>query len=554
MTRIFMALLALLLPLAASAQGMVTSADPRATEAGRQILREGGSATDAAIAMMLALTVVEPQSSGIGGGGFLVHHYAASGTVASLDGREKAPAAATPQLFLRPDGTRMGFIDAVAGGRSVGVPGNIRMAALAHRRWGKLSWRRLFRPAIRLADRGFAATRPLVQRSAQFASLWQRFPEAARLYLAPDGKPLAEGAIIRNPALATTLRRIADEGPDAFYSGETANAIVAQIVNHPNRGAMTLDDLTAYQAQERPPVCAPYRVWRICGMGPPSAGATTVIGILGMLERFDLRALGKDSPVAWHLIGEAMRLAYADREAYLGDPDFVRVPVAGLIDRDYLARRSALISADRARTDYPAGAPAGADPRTPSPAADVSGTTHFIAVDRAGNVASYTSTIEGPFGSQLVAGGFMLNNELTDFAFVPEIAGAPVANRVEGNKRPLSSMAPTIVYDAAGKPVFVAGAAGGRTIPMQVVKTIIAHLDWGLSAGDALAQPVLYFNSAGLVVERGTALEAMRPALEALGHRVTPASLPLKANAAERTPAGWRGAADPRGVGNALNP
>lgn len=552
MTRFFLALVALLLPLTVHAQGMVTSADPRATEAGRQMLREGGTATDAAIAMMLALTVVEPQSSGIGGGGFLVHHDAATGRVSTVDGREKAPAAATPRLFLRPDGTRMGFLEAVAGGRSVGVPGNIRLAALAHRQWGKLQWKRLFRPAIRLAERGFTVTRPFVQRTTQLAALWQRFPDLARLYLGPDGKPLAEGARVRNPELARTLRRIADEGPDAFYSGETANAIVAQVVNHPNRGEMTVDDLTAYQARERDAVCAPYRTWRVCGMGPPSAGATTVLGILGMLERFDMKALGKDSPQAWHLIGEAMRLAYADREAYLGDPDFVAVPVAGLIERDYLARRSALISPERALGSYQAGAPPGADPRTPSPAADVSGTTHFIAVDRAGNIVSMTSTVEGPFGSQLVAGGFVLNNELTDFAFVPEVNGAPVANRVEGGKRPLSSMSPTIVYDAAGKPVFAVGAAGGRTIPMQVLKTLVAHLDWGLSAADALAQPVLYYNRDGLVVERGTALEAMRPALEALGHRVTPGSLPLKANAAERTPAGWRGAADPRSVGNAL--
>jgi gamma-glutamyltranspeptidase/glutathione hydrolase len=287
-------------------------------------------------------------------------------------------------------------------------------------------------------------------------------------------------------------------------------------------------------------------------MGPPSSGATTVLQILGMLERFDLRRLGKDSPVAWHLIGEAMQLAYADRETYLGDPDFVAVPVAGLIDRGYIARRSALISQDRTLGRYPPGTPPGAAPRTMAVQPDRPGTTHFIAIDRAGDIATMTSTVEGPFGSQLIANGYVLNNELTDFTLAPEKDGAPVANRVEGGKRPLSSMAPTIVYDAGGQPVFTVGAAGGKTIIMQVAKAIIAHVDWKLPAREAIGLGLVFFNNQGLVLEQGTSLAAMQPALEKLGHKVSVGRLGLKANAAEKTATGWMGAADPRGVGTAL--
>ncbi len=557
MIRYILALFASLLPASALAQGVVTSADPRATEAGREILRQGGSATDAAMAMMLALTVVEPQSSGIGGGGFLVHHAAArngtGGKLETIDGRETAPRAATPGRFLGPDGKTLPYSQAVGGGRSVGVPGNIRLMASASRKWGRLPWPRLFEPAIRLAENGYAVTLPLAGAAAGGAARWADFPATAALY-APDGVPVAQGATVRNPALAALLRRIAAEGADAFYTGENARALLAAAngsVGSPRD--MTTADLLAYRAKERVPVCAPYRAWRICGMGPPSSGATTVLGILGMLERFDLRALGPASPRSWHLIAEAMQLAYADREKYGGDADFVAVPVAGLIDRAYLRRRSGLISPLRALGAYPAGNPPGAPVRTPAVQREVAGTTHFVAVDSAGNVATMTSTVEGPFGSQLVANGYVLNNELTDFTWTPERDGAPVANRVEGGKRPLSSMAPTIVYDASGKPVFTVGAAGGKTIIMQVAKALIAHLDWGMPAREALGEGLVYFGRDGVILEEGTARAALKPELERLGHRVVVGRLGLKANAAERTPAGWRGAADPRGVGTALS-
>ena len=553
MKKLLLALAILLYSPVASAQGVVTSADPRATEAGRQILREGGTATDAAMAMMLTLTVVEPQSSGIGGGGFLVHHDGKTGRMDTIDGREKAPAAATPQRFLDATGKPMPFGQAFQGGKSVGVPGNIRLMALAHKKWGKLPWKTLFAPAIRLAEDGYQVTQPLADRTAGMARIWDRFPVIAAQYT-DKGQPLAVGATVKNPALAAILRRIADEGPEAFYTGDNAKAIVAAVTGTTvNTSDMTVADLAAYQAKERTPVCGMYRVYKVCGMGPPSSGAVTVLEILGMLKRFDLKKMGPKSPVAWHVIGEAMELAYADREKYLGDSDFVQVPVKGLIDPAYLAARSKLISATATLPAYEAGTPPGAQARTAVVQNEVHGTTHFIAIDKAGDIAGMTSTVEGPFGSQLMANGYILNNELTDFSLAPEKEGAPVANRVEGGKRPLSSMAPTIVYDAKGRPIFTVGAAGGKTIIMQVAKALIAHLDWGMNAKDSIGQGLIYFSGRTLILEKGTALEPMKEPLEKLGHQVVISGLGLKANAAERTKTGWVGAADPRSVGTALS-
>ncbi|WP_034157236.1 gamma-glutamyltransferase [Sphingomonas sp. ERG5] len=553
MKKLILVLALLLGPTAVTAQGIVSSADPRASAAGQQILREGGSAADAAMAMMLALTVVEPQSSGIGGGGFLLHHDGKTGKLETINGREKAPMAATPERFLDEDGKPLPYFKAVPGGRSVGVPGNVRLLAMTHAKWGKLPWKALFAPAIKLAEEGYQVTQPMANGIGFVSQYWSKFPDTAKQYLDANGKPLTVGTTVKNPKLAAILRRLADEGPEAFYSGANAEEIVRVTTGaSQNPSDMTLADLAAYQAQERPPVCGKYRGYRICGMGPPSSGATTVLQILGMIERFDMKKLGKDSPVAWHLIGEAMLLAYADREKYLGDPDFVDVPVAGLIDPAYVKSRSRLISATKSLGSYEAGTPPGAKPRTAAVQNEVPSTTHFVAVDRNGDVVSMTSTVEGPFGSQLLANGFVLNNELTDFTMAPEKDGKPVANRVEPGKRPLSSMSPTMVYDAKGKPIFTVGAAGGKTIIMQVAKALIAHLDWNESARDAIGEGLIYFNGDTLVLEQGTGREALKPALEKLGHKVNIAKLGLKANAAELTVSGWVGAADPRSVGVAL--
>jgi gamma-glutamyltranspeptidase/glutathione hydrolase len=556
MTRLLRPLLAFLLlflPVAGALAegGMVSSADPRASAAGQEILRKGGSATDAAMAMMLALTVVEPQSSGIGGGGFILHHDARRGLVESIDGRETAPASATPDMFLGPDGKPLSFGAAFPGGRSVGVPGNIALMAKAHARWGHLPWADLFAPAIRLAEDGFVVNDVLHARLERLAPLWEQFPEARALYWR-DGKPAAVGTTLRNPALGAFLRRLAAEGASAFYKGKNAEAISRAAASAVNPARITSDDLAAYVAKERPPVCGAYRVYKICGMGPPSSGAITVIQILGMLERFDLARLGRANPASWHLIGEAMRLAYADRDSWLGDPGKVDVPVAALIDPAYLRARSRLIDPAHARAGYAPGNPPGAPRRTPAVSSEVPATTHFVAIDGKGDIAAMTSTVEGPFGSQIIVNGYVLNNELTDFTFAPEKDGAPVANRVEPGKRPLSSMAPTIVYDAQGRPIFTVGAAGGRTIIMQVAKAIIAHLDWGMNVRDSIALGLIYFDRDGLILEQGGGLDALEQPLEAMGHSVKVARLPLKANGAQRTDNGWAGAADPRSPGVAL--
>lgn len=544
-------------PLAArepvAANATVSAADPRAAEAGQEILRKGGSATDAAIAMMLALNVVEPHNSGIGGGGFLMHHDGETGVLASIDGREAAPAAARPDRFLGSDDKPLPFREAWPGGFSVGVPGNLRLAWMAHQKWGKLPWPDLFQPAIRLAEQGFEVRQRLDTAMKAVAPIWTDFPEIQK-YFWIDGKPAPIGSILKNPALGALFRRLAAEGPDAFYLGENARAIAQTVSTAPkNPVPMTEADLADYRALPRKPVCGPYRVYTVCGMGPASSGGITVLQVLGMVERFPLAQWGKDDPRSWHVIGEAMRLAYADRDTWLGDPAFVSVPIAGLIDPGYLRQRSSLISLERALGNYRPGTPPGAARRTTSRPQAESGTSHFVAVDRNGDIAAWTSTIESFFGSQLIANGVILNNELTDFSFTPEKDGAPVANRVEPGKRPLSSMSPTIVYDGKGTPVFTIGAAGGKTIIMQVAKALIAHFDWGMTASESIALGLEFFNAEGIVLEKGTALESMKAPLENLGHKVTIIPLGLKANAAERTADGrWIGAADPRSPGVSL--
>ena len=538
---------------AGTARGMVSAADPRAAEAGREILNQGGSAADAALAMVAALTVVEPQSSGIGGGGFLVYHDEASGRIASYDGREAAPAAATPRYFLDAAGHPRPFREAVAGGLSVGVPGNIRMMELAHERHGRLPWARLFAPAIRLARDGFAITPRMHRMLSNGANLAAMTPTGRALFFSVDGQPKPIGTIVRNPELAQLLEAVAQRGPDYFYTGAPAQNLVRTVRSSArNPSAMTAGDLASYDAKERPVQCGTYRRHRICGMGPPSSGATTVFAILKQLERFDLSALGPNNPAAWHLIAESMRLAYADREAYLADPDFFRVPVAGLMDPSYLASRSRLISGDRAAASVAAGRPPGAARVTAAADGEVPSTSHMVAADAAGNVASLTSTIEGVWGSGLIANGFFLNNELTDFSFAPERDGAPVANRVEGGKRPRSSMSPTIVYGPDGEVRLAVGAAGGATIIAQVAKAIIGIVDWKLTAQEAIALPQLVAIGDRVTVEQGTELEAMLPALNALGHRAVASEPGFKANAIERVGGRWLGAADPRSEGVAL--
>jgi gamma-glutamyltranspeptidase/glutathione hydrolase len=531
-------------------QGAVSSADPRATAAGEAILARGGSAVDAAIAVMLALTVVEPQSSGIGGGGFMLRADGENGGLVSYDGRETAPAAATPTRFLDESGKVLGRDARIFSGLSVGVPGNIALAAKAHGAHGTLPWADLFAPAIALADQGFAMSPRLYQSLEDNTGRADKTDQARAVFFGADGDPLPVGATVRVPQLAETFRALAVEGPEAFYGSAPAAALAAYVARAtPQDGRMTAADVTGYTAKERAPVCTRYRVYRVCGMGPPSSGGIAVAQMLGQLERFDLAALGPDSPQFWHLFIESQRLAYADRELYAGDADFVAVPVAGLIEPAYLAARSALIDPAARRAKVEAGTPPGAPlARGDGPEEPEQGTTHFAVVDAAGNAVSYTSTIEGPFGSGLYWGGFYLNNELTDFTLTPEADSKPVANRVEGGKRPRSSMAPTIVYDAGGKVVLVIGAAGGPTIPVTVTRAIIGALDFGLGAQEALALPFAMAFGDTLLIEEGSAVAAMQTDLAALGHTATRlAPAPIKANALGRRADGtWDVATEPR--------
>ena len=537
-----------------SPQGMVSAADPRASDAGAEILRQGGSAADAAFATLLALTVVEPQSSGIGGGGYLIYSER-GGTPVTFDGRETAPHAATPNWFLR-NGQPMAFGDAQPGGKSVGVPGNIRMMGLAHQRYGKLPWAALFQPAIRLARDGFKITPRLYNALGKYPATGALSAEARAIFYQPDGQPKAVGTLVRNAALAAYLEQLARLGPDSFYVGPNAQAIAATVSRAPHNPApMTAGDIASYQAKPRPPLCGTYRAYRICGMGPSSSGGFTVYATLKQLERFDLSGLGANSPTAWHLIAESERLAYADRDKYLADEDFVRVPLSGLMDPAYLTSRSALISPTTAIPTAKAGMPAGAE-ITCSPARQPErGTSHFVTVDRWGDVASETSTIESSFGSGLMVNGYYLNNELTDFSFMPEKDGCPVANKVEGGKRPRSSMSPTIVYGPDGRVILAVGAAGGSTIPAQVIKTIIGVLDFHLSAQEAVALPMIYAPGDTVFVEGGTQLEVMIPQLKALGHadvRPIPRGT-FKANAIGWMNGRWTGGADPRSEGAAVS-
>ncbi len=552
--------LALLLPVAAQArepatpsqqaQGMVSAADPRAAAAGVEMLRAGGSATDAAIATMLALNVVEPQSSGIGGGGFWVAQ-GASGALSTIDFREKAPAAADGRWFYAPDGTPLSHGDAVPGGRSVGVPGSLRGMAMAHRGGGKLPWATLFQPAIRLARDGFQLSPRLVNGMARYGG--HITPATRALFSAPDGSALPIGATIKNPAQAALLDRIATRGPDSFYVGPEAQKIVATVNGAArNPSKMTLGDLATYDAKPRAPVCVKYRVYRVCGMGPPSSGGVAVLMILKQLERFDMAGMGKDSAQAWHLFAESSRLAYADRDMYVGDPDHVSVPVKGMLDPRYLATRSALISPATTMASVTAGTPPGAPQRQRAPVSEVAGTTSLSVADARGNVVQVTTTVEGYFGSGLSVDGTVLNNQLTDFDIVPDKDGYVVANRVEGGKRPRSSMSPTIVYGPDGKVRLAVGAAGGSTIIAQVAKAIIGVVDWKLPAQDAIALGLLYAPGHVATAEKGTEREAMAPALRALGETVQVAALGLKANAIERVGNRWIGGADPRSEGVAM--
>lgn len=533
---------------------MVAAANPLAVDAGVAVLRKGGGAVDAAIAVQMVLNLVEPQSSGIGGGAFIVHHDAASKTTTSYDGRETAPAAARPDRFLGPDGKPLRFIDAAVGGRSVGVPGLLRVMEMAHRKHGRLPWASLFEAAIQHADKGFAVS-PRLSWLLGVEKALPKVPPAAGFYYLPDGSPLPAGHILANKAFARALVEIARDGADAFYTGDLARDIVAAVAQAANPGDMTVGDLAAYRAKERAPVCGPYRVWLVCGMGPPSSGGLTVLQILGMLQEFDLKALKPLSAEAVHLMAEAMRLAYADRGLYMADADFVKVPAKGLVDPGYLKSRAALIRPERAMGKAQPGEPPLKDARAVpaewgrDDSLELPSTSHISIVDTEGNAVAMTTTIEDQFGSRLMVHGFLLNNELTDFAFSPADDGKAVANRVEPGKRPRSSMAPTLVFDREGRLVMTVGSPGGSAIINYVVKTIVAALDWGMDMQQAIALANFGSRGGATELEKGTEAEALKPALEAMGHTVSIIPFTSGVQGIMLQAGGLVGGADPRREG-----
>ncbi|MEL6947452.1 MAG: gamma-glutamyltransferase [Pseudomonadota bacterium] len=535
---------------------MAVVANPLAAKAAADVLRAGGSAADAAIAAQAVLGLVEPQSSGLGGGAFVVYYDAKTKTVTTLDGRETAPMAATPKLFQKPDGEPMGFFDAVIGGRSVGTPGTPALMKAMHEKWGIKPWASLLQPAISTASNGFAVSPRLAALVAFDAQRLSSDPKTAAYFL-PGGKALVAGDILKNPAYAQTLINL-QSGLDDFYGGGTAAAIVAAVRrNRANPGLLTLSDLKAYAVKERSAVCAPYRGHSVCGMGPPSSGALTVGQILMLLEGADLKGMGAQSADAWRLIGDASRLAFADRGRYMADSDFVKVPTKGLLDAGYMKTRAQLLNSSKNAKALGSVKPG----KPPHDRADLNyaddaslelpSTSHLSIVDAEGNMVSMTTTIENAFGSRVMVGGFLLNNELTDFSFRYQRDGVAIANRVEPGKRPRSSMAPTIVLKD-GSPTMVVGSPGGSRIIGYVAKTIIAHIDWGMDAQQAVSSPHLINRFGTFDLENVPALDPIERQLKALGFKTNRRALTSGLHVITLSNGELLGGADPRREGVAL--
>jgi gamma-glutamyltranspeptidase/glutathione hydrolase len=530
---------------------MVAAANPHAVQAGADVLANGGTAADALVAVQAMLGLVEPQSSGLGGGAFLVWYDAASGEITTLDGRETAPLAVTPQLFQDSSGEPLKFFDAVVGGRSVGTPGTPALLEAVHQRWGKLEWANLLAPAAAMAETGFTVSPRLASLVMSDAERLAISPSTAAYFL-PDGVPIAAGVTLKNPDYARTLGILAEQGVDAFYTGSIAADIVATVQGaEGNPGVLSQVDLSIYQVKERAAVCAPYRAHEVCGMGPPSSGALAVGQILGLLEGYDL-SLGPKDPNVLRLIGDASRLAFADRGRYVADSDYVPVPVKGMLDPAYMKERAKLLAGDDALPEVAPGTPTfdHALNWADDMAIELPSTSHISIVDSMGNVASMTTTIENGFGSRLMVRGFLLNNELTDFSFSSHENGVPIANRVEPGKRPRSSMAPTIVMKD-DKPVLAVGSPGGSRIIGYVAGAIIAHIDWGMDVQQAASLPHAVNRFGTYDLEEGTEMAVSVDALENLGYKTSTRALTSGLHMIAIGD-GLSGGADPRREGIAL--
>jgi gamma-glutamyltranspeptidase/glutathione hydrolase len=520
----------------AAPQSMVAAAHPLAVDAGLDVLRRGGTAVDAAIAVQMVLGVVEPQASGLGGGGFMLHYNGATGAITFYDGRETAPAGATPTMFLDGNGNPLRFREATASGIAVGVPGALAMLELAHKEQGKLAWNELFKPAVGIAREGFAVS-PRLAAWIERMPLLRNEPDIRATYFNADSSPKKVGERVSNPALAETMQLIADQGVQAFYQGAIAVEMVARVHDHVRPGTLSLSDLAGYRPIKREAVCGPYRVWVVCGAPPPSSGGIAILQVLQLIEPFDIWRDPPDSLRALHLIAEASRLAFADRDRYVADPAFVSVPVAGLLSPAYIGERRLLISSDSSMGLVGPGLPPGYVER---------GTSHISIVDRWGNAVSFTTTVEAPFGAQIMLHGFLLNNELTDFSALPKIGGRLVANRVEPGKRPRSSMSPTLIFDQDHKLVAALGSAGGARIIGDTLQTVIGLLDWNLSMQDAIALPRIINMNGATELEAGTPLANEADALRDLGHQVQVRSHEGGLTGVRRAGDGWEGGADPR--------
>jgi len=529
---------------------MVAAANPHATQAGYDVLKRGGNAIDAMVATQLVLGLVEPQSSGLGGGAFLVYYNADEDRVTTFDGRETAPMAVTPRLFQDDAGDTLKFWDAVVGGLSVGTPGTVKLMYETHKAHGSLDWQSLVQPAIELAENGFPVSERLNQLITNDVERLSVHPDTKAYFFDADGAPLPVGHLLKNQAYADTLKAIATGGADAFYKGPIAQAIVDKVTTASNPGVLAMRDLEYYVIKEREPVCVTYRAHDVCGMGPPSSGALTVGQILGSLEPYNLRDLGPTNVESWRLIGDASRLAFADRGRYMADSDYVPLPVEGLVDRVYLTKRAKLLEGDSALESVSAGEPEWDHSLwfAEDESIEFKSTSHFSIVDAQGNAVSITTTIENGFGSRLMSGGFLLNNELTDFSFASHKDGVPIANRVEPGKRPRSSMSPTIVMKD-DKPYMVIGSPGGSRIIGYVAQSIIAHLDWGMDVQAAINMPHAVNRFGTYDLEEGTGATALKSELEAIGYEVGVRSLTSGLHGIVIDDGKLMGGADPRREG-----
>ncbi|SDD37879.1 gamma-glutamyltransferase family protein [Aquimonas voraii] len=533
-------------------EAMVAAADPLAVDAGLEILREGGSAVDSAIAVAMTLGLVEPESSGVGGGGLLVHYRARDRAIEAYDGREWAPAGAQPDMFLQANGAPMPFEVAQASGLSIGTPSLVAMLAMAHEAHGRLPWSRLMQPAIRLSEDGFVIGPRLARSLQTYRAAIAADPQARAIYLHEKGQPWPQGHRLRNPEYARSLRAIAEQGPRALTHGRIADEIIAAAQRAPRAGSLSLDDLAAFAPRRLEPLCAPFRAYRVCSVPSPSS-ANAMLSILGLYARARPAPDGPQNIDDWAAFVWASRLSYVDRDHYMADERFVEAPTAALVASDYLDARAALIDLRASRDAIPIGAPAGEAlrQRWGSSAMQENGTTHLSIVDADGNAVALTATIESEYGAQRMAGGFWLNNQLTDFSFEPVIDGKPVANAVAPRKAPRSSMSPSIVTDADGRLVLVTGSMGGSTIIASVARSIIGVLDWNLSPQQALATPALFARTRTIEAERGRLPNAILEGLRQLGWNVVEADLYSGTHLIEVTPQGLEGGADPRLEGRA---